>query len=83
MTDLERGRLSQRCPVCSTVEAAGYYATCHPKARTGPADWFRPEASAAAKAARQSRRTGGFADAGATKASAAVSESTQMAMWLL
>ena len=39
---LQAGRLSQRCPGCGTVEAAGSYCTrCHQAA--GPAEWFRQE----------------------------------------
>lgn len=40
--DLRAGKLSQRCPTCGTVEAAGAYCTrCYRPA--GPADWFRQE----------------------------------------
>ncbi len=55
------GKLSQRCPEpgCETVEAAGFYSTCHER-KTGPADWFAPVASpgvrAAAAAGLASRR---------------------------
>ena len=51
------GRLSQRCPEpgCETVEAAGFYSTCHER-KTGPADWYRGEASPAEKAAMEASR---------------------------
>jgi hypothetical protein len=57
---LAAGKLSQRCPEpgCQTVEAAGFYSTCH-ELKTGPADWFRPVASparAAALAATHAKR---------------------------
>lgn len=47
--DLERGRLSQRCPECGLEEAAGFYCTrcC---VDTGNVTWFRPTASASRKA---------------------------------
>jgi hypothetical protein len=39
---LREGRLSQRCPACGTVEAAGFYCTrCYRPA--GPEEWFRQE----------------------------------------
>ena len=39
---LQAGRLSQRCPGCGTVEAAGSYCTrCHQPA--GSTEWFRQE----------------------------------------
>ena len=49
---LAAGKLSQRClePGCETVEAAGFYSTCHER-KTGPADWFAPVASAGVRAA--------------------------------
>ena len=49
LRDLQEGKLSQRCPTCGTVEAAGGYSTCH-ETPTGPADWYRPTASPAARA---------------------------------
>ena len=52
--DLVAGRLSQRCPQCGTTEAAGGHCTaCF--VVTGPADWFRQEASDAQRAARQAK----------------------------
>lgn len=53
------GRLTQRCPACGVVEAAGNHCTSC-TSPTGPGDWFRPVASqatrAALDAARASRR---------------------------
>ena len=49
---LAAGKLSQRCPEpgCETVEATGFYFTCHER-KTGPADWFAPVASVGVRAA--------------------------------
>lgn len=44
-----RGRLSQRCPTCGIVEAAGWYCTAD-GTPTGPADWSPRELSLAARA---------------------------------
>lgn len=49
LRDLQEGKLSQRCPTCGITEAAGGYSTCH-ETPTGPADWYRPSASPAARA---------------------------------
>jgi hypothetical protein len=52
---LAAGKLSQRCDVCGITEAAGFTCTSCDRA-TGPADWFRPEASTAQKAALTASR---------------------------
>ena len=39
------GRLSQTCPSCGRDEAAGWYCTGCARP-TGPAEWYRPAASA-------------------------------------
>jgi hypothetical protein len=58
LEQLARGELSQRCPVagCPTVEAAGYYSTCH-EAPTGPGDWYHATSSHAARHGPQSLET--------------------------
>lgn len=38
----EQGRLSQRCPRCGLVEAAGWYCTAD-STPTGPAEWLVDE----------------------------------------
>ena len=47
---LAAGKLSQRCDACGTTEAAGFTCTSCDR-KTGPSDWFRPEASAASREA--------------------------------
>jgi hypothetical protein len=63
LEQLVRGELSQRCPVpgCSTVEAAGYYSTCH-DAPTGPGHWYH---TTSGHAARHGPQSGGRPTSGA------------------
>lgn len=58
LEQLARGELSQRCPVpgCPTIEAAGYYSTCH-QSPTGPGDWYHATSDRAARGDTQSRET--------------------------
>ena len=53
----QSGRLEQVCPSpsCGMREAAGSYCSCC-ATRTGPADWFKPRASASQKAALDAAR---------------------------
>ena len=48
---LQAGKLSQRCPACGIVEAAGFRCSRCTR-RTGPADWFTRDTGTAARAAR-------------------------------
>ena len=55
--DLRAGKLSQRCPTCGTVEAAGAYCTrCYRPA--GPAEWFRQERGRPASGPQKSPENG-------------------------
>jgi methionyl-tRNA synthetase len=42
---LQRGKLDQVCPDCGRKEAAGYECTACARP-TGPAEWYRPAATA-------------------------------------
>jgi hypothetical protein len=55
--DLLAGRLSQRCPACGTVEAAGAYCTrCY--RRAGPTEWFKQDRGRPASAAQKPPENG-------------------------
>jgi hypothetical protein len=55
--DLQAGRLSQRCPGCGTVEAAGSYCTrCYRP--TGAAEWFHQERGRPASGPGKTPRNG-------------------------
>ena len=53
---LAKGRLSQRCPKCGTVEAAGHYCSkCFTP--TGEDDWFGRDTTPALTALRRAKRS--------------------------